>query len=1119
MIRCGKCGRENRQGRRFCAGCGTALELKCPQCGASNEPDENYCGQCGFALALGSGSAAERQPAPAVRIVAENSEAQPLDGERKTVTALFADIKGSTELMEDLDPEQAKGIVDPALKLMIDAVHRYGGYIVQSTGDGIFALFGAPVAHEDHPQRALYAALRMQDELRRYGTVLQEGGHAPVEIRVGANTGEVVVRSIATGVGHAEYTPIGHTANLAARLQALARTGSVVVSESTRKLIEGYFVLKPLGASRVKGIGAPVPIFEVTGPGPLRTRMQRSAGRGLTKFVGRDAEMEALNRAAELATTAHGQLVAAVAEPGVGKSRLYFEFMAISQSRWLVLEALSVSHRKATAYLPLIDLLHVYFRITPGDDARTRREKVAGKVMMLDRSLEEETLPHLFALLSIVEGDDPFAQMEAQVRQRRTLEAVKRILLRESLNQPLMLIFEDLHWIDDQTQAFLNLLVEGIANARVLLLVNYRPEYCHQWAGKTYYTQLRLDPLGQESAEAMLGALVGSDASLAPLKPLVLERTEGNPLFMEELVEALFDEGALVRNGVVKLTRPLSQLKIPPTVQGILSARIDHLPPEDRELLRTLAVIGMEFPLSLVREVVQRQPEQLDRLLYGLQAREFIYEQPAAADVEYTFKHALTHDVAYHSLLIERRKLLHERTAQAIEALYGEALEDHYADLAHHYRSSDNAAKAIEYLRLAGEQAGRRGAYAQAVANVEPALRLIDRLPEGAQRLRAELALRLVEGGTVNALYGLASLERIRTFERVCELAERLGDAPALLWGLNEVGFAYSTRGEAFRAQDVAKRCLELAERSPDAEVAGFAHFLLAFCAWRSGDLSRAFSLGRDLINRFGPAKQAAATEGWGDLSVLVPAAFAQVEQAMGRPDQASKLSAEALQYASQVNLNQPYRLAIVIGQAGAVRYEQRDPEGAHELAEAEVALAEEHGFRELLAWGRALRGCALTELGQGQQGVPELEEVAVDVPAMLVMPKSLMFAQAYLRTGRLGQAIATVDEALAEIERSGTHLGEPELYRLKGEATLMRDSSLIAEAEAYFRKAIEVARGQSAKWWELRATVNLARLLGDTDRREEAGTMLAAIYDWFTEGFDTVDLKDAKALLDELGT
>src|SRR5713101_6856694 len=539
-MRCTKCGAENPAGKRFCGDCGAALVNRCARCSAENPPEKRFCGDCGSALGTDVVAEGGKQSAAGadggVRIASESQTPETIDGERKTVTALFADIKGSTELMEDLDPEEARAIIDPALKLMIDAAHRYDGYVVQSTGDGIFALFGAPVAHEDHPQRALYAALRMQEELERYSARLREAGNLPIEGRVGVNTGEVVVRSITTGEGQTEYTPIGHTTNLASRMQALAPTGSIAISEQTRKFVEGYFALKPLGPTRVKGLSEPVIVYEVTGFGPLRTRLQRAAGRGLTRFVGRQREIEALKHAAEQAKGGRGQIAAAMAEPGVGKSRLFFEFKATSQSGWMVLETISVSHGKASAYLPVIDLLRNYFDISASDDDRKRREKVAGRIAILDRSLED-TLPYLFSLLGIVDGDDPLAQMDGQIRKRRTLDAIKRIVLRESLNQPLMVEFEDLHWIDEQTQELLNLLADSIGSAKILLLVNYRPEYSHQWNSKTYYSQLRLDPLGRESAEEMLLALLGDGKDLIPIKRLIIERTEANPFFMEEIVQ------------------------------------------------------------------------------------------------------------------------------------------------------------------------------------------------------------------------------------------------------------------------------------------------------------------------------------------------------------------------------------------------------------------------------------------------------------------------------------------------------------------------------------------------------------------------------------------------------
>src|SRR5215510_6215065 len=594
------------------------------------------------------------------------------DGERKTITALFADLKGSTALIEGLDPEEARAIIDPALQIMMEAIHRYEGYVAQALGDGIFALFGAPIAHEDHPQRAVYAALRMQEEMRRYSDQLRRAGGAPLQMRVGVNTGEVVVRSIRKDDLHTDYVPVGHSTNLAARMEQLANPGTILVTEYTYKLTEGYFQFKALGETQVKGMDKPLPIYEVGGIGPLRTRLQVAARRGLTRFVGRQAEQEQLRRALAQAAAGHGQIVGVVGEPGVGKSRLFYEFKLTTQSGCLTLEALSVSHGKASPCLPLIELLKSYFQITLQDDDRRRHEKVLGKVLALDRSLED-ILPYLLTLLGVADPHAPVPQVmeDPQVRRRRTFEALKRLFIRESLNQLLILIFEDLHWLDSETQAFLMLLSESMATVRILLLVNYRPEYRHEWGNKTYYTQLRLDPLGQEDAQELLSALLGDAPALHPLRHLILAKTEGNPFFMEDVVQTLIEEQVLGgERGHYRLEKAPTDLHISPTVQGILSARIDRLAADEKDLLHQLAVIGRQFPLSLVQQVVTQSEEELYRLLSSLQSKEFLYEQPAFPEVQYLFKHALTQEVAYGTVLQEQRRALHERTAEAMETLY-----------------------------------------------------------------------------------------------------------------------------------------------------------------------------------------------------------------------------------------------------------------------------------------------------------------------------------------------------------------------------------------------------------------------------------------------------------------
>jgi len=455
-MQCSQCQHENSEAAQFCEECGTKLIRTCPGCGHEVSPTAKFCPACGTRLLVASSQLSVASSPPpssytpphlADRIRAEQAamEARGVtDGERKTITALFADMAGSTALMHDLDPEDARRLIDPVLQLMMDAVHRYEGYVAQALGDGIFALFGAPIAHEDHPQRALYAALLMQEEMRRYADRIRREKGVPLQIRVGLNTGEVVVRAIRKEDLHTDYLPVGHSTNIAARMESVANPGAIVVSENTYKLTEGYFECKALGAAQVKGIPEPLSIYEVLGVGQLRTRLQVAARRGLSRFVGRQSELTQMEQAWALSKAGHGQIVAVMGEPGVGKSRLLHEFKLRCGKGVLVLETFSISHGKAYAYLPLIDLLKNYFHITPQDDERSRREKLTGRVLTLDRSLED-ILPYLFFLLGLTEPTSPLHQMDSQIRRKRTLEAIKRLLVRESLNQPLILLFKDLH--------------------------------------------------------------------------------------------------------------------------------------------------------------------------------------------------------------------------------------------------------------------------------------------------------------------------------------------------------------------------------------------------------------------------------------------------------------------------------------------------------------------------------------------------------------------------------------------------------------------------------------------------------------------------------------------------
>jgi class 3 adenylate cyclase/predicted ATPase len=1075
------------------------------------------------------------------------------DGERKTVTHVFADLKSSTALIEGLDPEDARAIIDPALHIMMDAVHRYEGYVAQALGDGIFALFGAPIAHEDHPQRALYAALRMQEQMRRYSDTLRAQGHPPLLMRVGVNTGEVVVRSIHKEDLHTDYVPIGHSTNLAARMEQLAAPGSILVTEQTHKLTEGYFEFKALGKTQVKGVEEPLDVYEVIGAGPLRTRLQVAARRGLSRFVGRQSELAQMKLALEQAKAGHGQIVGVMGEPGVGKSRLFYEFKLTSQSGCLVLEAYSVSYGKASPYLPLIELLKTYFQLQLQDDERTRREKVLGKVLGLDRRLED-TLPYLFALLGIDDPSSSLQQMDPQIRRRRTLEALKRLFLRESLNQPLILLFEDLHWLDSETQAFLDLLHESVATARILLLVNYRPEYRHAWGSKTYYTQLHLAPLGRAEADELLSFLLGHDARLKALKQLILEKTEGTPFFMEEVVQTLAEEGVLIgERGHYRIEKAPTELHISPTVQGVLTARIDRLASEEKGFVQSLAVIGRQFPLSLARQVVSQAEEEFYRLVSSLQTKEFLYEQPAFPEVEYLFKHALTQEMAYSSLLQDRRKVLHERTAQALETLYATTLGEHYSELAHHYTRSGKTEKAVEYLHLAGQQAIQRSANEEAITHLTTALELLKMLPDTRERSQQELALQITLGAPLIATKGFAAPEVGKAYTRARELCQQVGEPSQLFPVLHGLWNFYVTGGELKAARELGEQLLSFAQRSQDSTLLLEAHRALGETSFWRGEFASAHEYTEQGIALYDARQHRSLAFLYAEDPGVVCRVFAAyVLWHLGYPNQALKRIHEALTLAQ--GLSHPHSLAVALGSVAWIHQFRREGQLTQQQAEATVALSAEQGFPFWLAFGTTMQGWALVEQGRIEEGIAQICQgmtASQATGAELFRPFFLaLLAEAYGKAGQAEEGLAALTEALTVVDKSGERFYEAELYRLYGELSLRmgeRESGRVGDEktlphspilpfphsspEECFWKAIEIARRQQAKSLELRAVMSLVRLRQQQAAQhvtrntqhetraklDEARTMLSEVYNWFTEGFDTKDLQEAKVLLEEL--
>jgi class 3 adenylate cyclase/tetratricopeptide (TPR) repeat protein len=1115
---CPRCRHDNPAQSRFCAECGARLALACASCGAELASGAKFCNQCG--QPAGAADAGARFGSPesytpkhlADRILTSKAA---LDGERKQVTVLFADLKGSMEFLAERDPEDARRLLDPVLERMMDAVHHYEGTVNQVMGDGIMALFGAPLAHEDHAVRACYAALRMQESVRRYAEEVRREHGVELSIRVGLNSGEVVVRSIGSDL-RMDYSAVGQTTHLAARMEQLAPPGTTRLTAETLALAEGYVAVTPLGLVPVKGLAAPVEVYELRGAGPARTRLQVSRTRGLTRFVGRDAEMEQLRLAAGEAGRGRGQIVAVVGEPGVGKSRLFYEFIQSHHTHgWLTIESGSVSYGKASAFLPLTDLLRSYLKIEARDDIRTVRAKATGNVLTLDDTLKDAVAPLLW-LLDALPDDSPFLALEPAERRRQALAAAKRVLLRESQVQPLMLVFEDLHWVDAETQAFLDSLVESVPASRVLLAVNYRPEYRHAWGSKTFYRQLRVDPLPPESAQDLLEGLLGGDASVAPLKPLLIARTEGNPLFLEESVRTLVETGALTgARGEYRLMQGLDSLRVPATVQAILAARIDRLDPADKRLLQAAAVVGMDVPFAVLQAIAETGEDELRRGLARLQAAEFMYEARLFPELEHAFKHALTHEVAYGGVLQERRNALHAAIVEALERLYAERLSEQVELLAHHALRGRALPKAVKYLREAGAKAVARSALREAVGFFEQALALLDEMPQTDDNLSAALDTRLALGPVLMGLKGPSAPEVESVYQKALPLADRLADAQRRFQVLWNFWYIKHTREDYPAAVQAAHVLQEEAERSGDAGQILEAHHSIWPTLSEMGQSQAAIphmERGLQLYVREKHGSQALVYGGH-DAGACCRWHLAINRWVLGFPEKAASAMRDTVRLVEE--LQHPQTTGLALTYVSWLEFQLGDRAAAARSAERLLALIHAHGFQPWLGYATVLnRVC-----GGEPLTIDAFRELYRRFGELPMARWRRTFCACLLAEGcadlghpELGRQFTA---RLGKVDRGAMYA--PELLRVEGELIARSATPDPDQAERSYREAIELARSRATKSFELRAAMSLARLWREQGRRREALELLAPLYGWFSEGLDTADLRAANALLAEL--
>jgi class 3 adenylate cyclase/tetratricopeptide (TPR) repeat protein len=1081
-----------------------------------NEGSEKFCGGCGRSLTAAPGTAEFSSPQTytpkhlAEKILTSKAA---LEGERKQVTVLFADLKGSMELLADRDPEEARKLLDPVLERMMEAVHRYEGTVNQVMGDGIMALFGAPLAHEDHAVRACYAALRMQESVKKYADQVRRSHAAVVKIRVGLNSGEVVVRAIGSDL-HMDYTAIGQTTHLAARMEQLADPGAIVITPETLALAEGYVEVKPLGPVPVKGLPDPLEIFELRGAGQARTRLQAAALRGLTRFVGRDAEVEHLRRVLGQAGAGHGQAVAIVGEAGVGKSRLTYEFTHSHRVQdWLILEASSVSYGKATSYLPVIDLLKGYFKIGDRDDHREMRAKVLGRVLGLDRALEP-VLPPLLALLDVPVEDPAWQTLDPPQRRQRTLDAVKRLLLRESQVQPLLVVFEDLHWIDGETQALLDSLVDSLGSPRLLLLVNYRPEYQHGWGSKAAYSQMRLDALPAESVGELLEALLGDDPGLAPLKQLLVRR--GNPFFLEETVRTLVETKALEGSrGRYRLTQPLQALQVPPTVQSILAARIDRLAAEDKRLLQTASVVGKDVPFALLQAIAGLPDDALRGGLERLRGAEFLYETGLFPDLEYAFKHALTHEVTYGTLLQERRRELHARIVGAIESLHSDRLGEHVERLAHHAARGELRGKAVLYLQQAGRKAAARSALEDARAWFEQALGVLETLPESPSTLEQAFEIRLELRPVLSALGEIwRALERLREAEA---FAERLDDDHRRGRVYAIVTILLNDLGELGEALATGTRALEIARRLGDLRLRIVATTHLDEVHWHRGEYERVVESATENLAAL-PADWVHKYFGCVAPPSILDRAFLVMSLAqLGRFGEAADHAAEA------IRLAEPTQHAFTVGvayfAAGTLHPLKGDWVKAHSLIEHWIEVVRTGNVVLHLPSAVAASAWVLAQLGEASEALNRLREGEQLVERLAARGVVFQRDWSYHALGRAGLLLGRLDEARRLGERAAESLpSQPGIaahaQHLLGDIASQPDRFDSDGGEVHYRQALALAEPRGMRPLVAHCHLGLGKLSRRTGNREQAQEHLTTATTMYREMGMTYWLEKAEAEL-----
>jgi predicted ATPase/class 3 adenylate cyclase len=1054
--------------------------------------------------------------------------ARPMDGERRQLTVEFIDLVGSTTLSQQLDPEDYHGRVVAYQAACRQIIARYEGHVAQYLGDGVLVYFGYPTAHEEDAVRAVRSGLEIV-------TAVSQLGYTPsLQVRIGIHTGPVVVGEIGAGE-HTERLALGETPNLAARVQGVAEPDTVVMSPVTYRLVQGLFECQDLGPQTLKGISPPLSLYRVMGESAAQSRFEAAVGAGLTPLVGREEELGLLQRRWTQAKEGAGQVVLLSGEAGIGKSRLVqtLKEQVGTEGATRVEFRCSPYHQHSALY-PIIGHLQRLLQFQREETPHAKLSKLQ-QALAAYRFPQADTLPLLATLLALPQPEGlPALTLSPQKQKQKTQEALVAWLMEEAEKATVYCAWEDLHWADPSTLEVLTLFLEQIPTARVFTVLTFRSEFTPPWSSRSYLTQLTLNRLGRSHVESMVENVTGGKSLPVEVLQQIVSKTDGVPLFVEELTKMVLESGLLqeadgryvgARGGA-----PIPPLAIPSTLQDSLMARLDRLAPV-REIAQIGAVLGREFSYELLQAVSSMDEASLQQGLRQLVEAELIYQRGLPPQNTYLFKHALIQDVAYQSLLKSRRQQLHQQIAQVIADRFSETVESQPELLAYHYTEAGLKEQALLYWQKAGQRASQRSAFVEASNHLATGLELLKTLPNTPERAQQELMLQSALGRVLMATKGYAAPEVGKIYARARDLCSQVGETPQLfpvLWGL----CAFSiVRGELRTANALGTQMLRLAQNVQDPALILEAHHVLGQILYFLGELVPAREHLEQGIALYDPRQHHDHAFSYGhDPGVACLGYTSLVLWYLGYPDQALQRSRQALTLAQE--LSHPYSLAYA--QIMAARFHQlrQEEQTTQKQAEAMISLSTEQGFVFLLTIGTILRGWALAGQGQAQEGITQTSQGLITLSAMGAELYTrvnflALLAEAQGRTGQAEEGLSTLSEALTVMDKTGERFYEAELYRVKGQLVLQAagrrpktpapSTHAEAEAEVCFLKAIEVARRQQAKSLELRATVSLARLWQRQGKMEDAHQMLAEIYGWFTEGFDTADLQDAKALLDEL--